>query len=151
MKSIFVKIILVLMFSLACYSQELIGKTIRVYDGDTMTILVNKQKVKIRLFGVDAPELKQSFGKESREHLRKLCPLGKKAKVEVVSKDRYKRVVGIAYCNDVEVNANQVENGYAWAYRHYSKKYIPLELRARSKKIGLWAKKAMEPRVYRKL
>ena len=148
MQSFGLKIILALMFSLVCYSQDLSGKVIKIYDGDTITIMA-KEKIKVRLFGIDAPELKQEFGKESREHLEELCPLNKEAKIKVVSKDRYKRAVGIVYCNGIEVNANQVESGYAWAYRDYSKKYIPLELNARSKKIGLWSKKAIEPRVYR--
>ena len=74
MQSFGLKIILGLMFSLVCYSQDLSGKVIKIYDGDTITIMA-KEKIKVRLFGIDAPELKQEFGKESREHLEKLCPV----------------------------------------------------------------------------
>ena len=45
-------------------------KIIKIYDGDTITALTSqKEKIKIRLYGIDAPELKQPFGKASKRHL----------------------------------------------------------------------------------
>lgn len=120
--------------------QEIQGEITKVYDGDTITIaLENQEQVKIRLYGLDAPELKQSFGKESREYLLNLCPLQSQAMVRVMDKDKYKRVVGIVYCDEVNANEKLVENGFAWAYREYSSNYISLENKARKNHLGLWS------------
>ena len=120
--------------------QEIQGEITKVYDGDTITIaLENQVQVEIRLYGVDAPELKQSFGKEAREYLLNLCPLQSQARVRVMDKDKYKRVVGIVYCDEVNTNEKLVENGFAWAYREYSSNYISLENKARKNHLGLWS------------
>lgn len=133
------------------YSQEIEGKVIKIYDGDTLNIIHKGKKERVRLFGIDSPELKQDFGIESRNNLRKLCKLNTTARVEVKDIDRYKRIVGIVYCNGIEVNANQVKNGFAWAYRQYSKKYVVDEDNAKKLEVGLWSlKNPIEPRIYRK-
>ena len=133
------------------YSQEIEGKVIKIYDCDTLNIIHKGKKERVRLFGIDSPELKQDFGIESRNNLRKLCKLNTTARVEVKDIDRYKRIVGIVYCNGIEVNANQVKNGFAWAYRDYSKQYIKTENYARNLKRGLWKmKNPIEPRIWRK-
>lgn len=48
------------------------AKVIKVSDGDTITALQGKQQIKIRLFGIDAPELKQLYGKKSKRFLSNL-------------------------------------------------------------------------------
>lgn len=119
--------------------KEIQGEIIKVYDGDTITLFENQEKVKIRLYGLDAPELNQSFGKEAREYLLNLCPLRSQAKIKIMDKDKYKRVVGIVYCNAINVNEKLVENGFAWAYREYSNDYVALEKEARKNTRGLWS------------
>jgi micrococcal nuclease len=49
------------------------GRVVKVSDGDTLTILVNKTQIRVRLDGIDAPESKQAFGKRSRQSLSDLC------------------------------------------------------------------------------
>lgn len=119
-------------------SKEIQGEIIKVYDGDTITLFEKQEKIKIRLYGLDAPELNQRFGKEAREYLLNLCPLHSQVKVKIIDKDKYKRVVGIVYCNEINVNKKLVENGFAWAYREYSNDYVALEDKARKNTIGLW-------------
>ncbi len=127
------------------------GKIIKIYDGDTITILQDKEKLKIRLYGIDAPESNQSFGNESRENLLKLCPLNETAIIKVKDKDKYNRIVGILFCNDINANANQVENGFAWAYKEYSNAYILLEMKAKLESKGLWSEKnPIKPSDFRK-
>ena len=48
------------------------GKVVSIHDGDTITALQGKQQIKIRLFGIDAPELKQLYGKKSKRFLSNL-------------------------------------------------------------------------------
>ena len=119
--------------------QETQGKIIKVYDGDTITILSNNnENIRIRLFGLDAPESNQSFGNISTQNLQNLCPVDSIANIKIKDKDKYGRIVGIVFCGKVNVNANQVKNGFAWAYAEYSYRYIPLEMLARIQKKGLW-------------
>ena len=114
------------------------GKVVSIHDGDTITILTEqKQQIKVRLFGIDAPELKQPYGKKSRQFLANLIA-GKVVEVNENGKDRYKRTIGTIYLDGKDINAQMVENGYAWAYRKFSKKYTPQESKAKSQKLGLW-------------
>lgn len=120
------------------------GKVVSIHDGDTITVLQDKQQVKVRLFGIDAPELKQPYGKKSKRFLANLIA-GKVVEVEENGKDRYKRTIGTIYLNDKDINAQMVANGYAWAYRKFSKKYTAQESKAKSQKLGLWRDKESIP------
>ena len=57
------------------------GKVIKVSDGDTITVLQDKRQIKVRLYGIDAPELKQPYGKKSKQFLSNLIT-GKIAEVK---------------------------------------------------------------------
>lgn len=116
-----------------------------------MTLLYKNQKLRIRLYGIDAPETKQSFGKQATENLLKLCPIGSQAQLKIKERDKYKRIVGIVFCGGMDVNANQVENGFAWAYKEYSLAYLHLEMKARLHSRGLWSETSpMKPSDFRK-
>ena len=72
---------------------ELAGRVVGVHDGDTITILdASKKQHKIRLAGIDAPELKQAFGTRSRQKLSDMA-YDKDARLECHKTDRYKREV----------------------------------------------------------
>lgn len=132
-------------------SKEVQGNIIKVYDGDTLTILHNGEKFKVRLYGIDAPESNQSYGKEATSHLLTLCPIGSNATLKIKDKDKYNRIVAIVFCNDIDVNANLVENGFAWAYKEYSNAYTHLEIKARLAHKGLWKdSNPIKPSVFRK-
>nr|DAU94142.1 MAG TPA: nuclease-like protein [Caudoviricetes sp.] len=113
------------------------GKVVSIHDGDTITVLQNKQQIKVRLFGIDAPELKQPYGKKSKQFLANLIA-GKVVEVEPKGKDRYKRTLGIIHHKGQDINAQMVLNGYAWAYVKYSRIYVNQERLARENKRGLW-------------
>jgi ATP-dependent hsl protease ATP-binding subunit hslU len=126
------------------------GKVVSIHDGDTITVLQDKQQVKVRLFGIDAPELKQPYGKKSKRFLANLIA-GEVVEVEENGKDRYKRTIGTFYLNGKDINAQMVENGYAWAYRKFSKKYTAQESKARKQGLGLWRdKEPISPWEWRK-
>lgn len=117
-------------------------RVIGIADGDTLTLLVDGKPVKIRLANIDAPERRQPFGTRSRQSLSNLC-WGEDARYEVQDVDRYKRIVGVVYCDGVNVNRAQVELGMAWVYPRYNKdRSLPaLQEQAREDKRGLWANK----------
>ena len=120
------------------------GKVVSIHDGDTITVLQDKRQIKVRLFGIDAPELKQPYGKKSKQFLANLIA-GEVVEVDENGKDRYKRTIGTIYLGGTDINAQMVANGYAWAYRKFSKKYTPQESQAKKQGLGLWRDKEPAP------
>ena len=135
------------------FSLELIGKVVKVSDGDTVTILTSdKTQHKIRLNDIDAPEKKQAFGNKSKDNLAKYIA-GKTVTVQYQKKDKYKRILGTIYYNNTDINLQQVKDGYAWVYKKYSNNqtYYKAEKLARDKRVGLWVdKNPLEPWEFRK-
>lgn len=133
MKMKILTLILLLPLSLLAFS----AKVVKISDGDTITILQNKEQTKVRLYGIDAPEKKQDYGQKSKQFLASLIA-GQVVEVEPKGKDRYKRTIGTIYYKGQDINAQMVLNGYAWAYVKYSRIYVDHERLAREKKLGLW-------------
>lgn len=99
----------------------LLGRVVGVADGDTITILdASNTQYKIRLAGIDAPEKKQPFGQASKKSLSDLV-YDKSVQVDWSKTDRYKRIVGKVYVNDLDANLEQVKRGLAWHYSKYKK------------------------------
>ncbi|MGJ0377327.1 thermonuclease family protein [Aliarcobacter cryaerophilus] len=142
-----------LILSSYLFSLELIGKVVKVSDGDTVTILTSdKTQHKIRLNDIDAPEKKQAFGNKSKDNLAKYIA-GKTVTVQYQKKDKYKRVLGTIYYNNTDINLQQVKDGYAWVYKKYSNNqtYYKAEKLARDKRVGLWIdKNLLEPWEFRR-
>lgn len=128
------------------------GKVVGVTDGDTIKILTSeRQQIKVRLYGIDAPEKKQPYGTAAKRYLSDLI-VGKTVQIEELGKDRYKRVLGIVYLGGKDVNEILVLNGYAWAFTKYSKIYESQEWQARSNGFGLWRdKNPIKPEIWRKV
>lgn len=128
------------LLALMVAAPSLAAPVIGIADGDTLTILEDRQPVKIRLANIDAPEKRQAFGARSRESLSDLC-FKKDARLEIQSKDRYGRVVAVVYCDDINANRAQVERGMAWVYPKYNKDFLipALQDQAFSAGRGLWA------------
>lgn len=118
---------------------QLKGKVVSIADGDTFTILIKNKQQKIRLYGIDCPEQKQDFGYAAKKYLSGLI-VGKTVTVIYKNKDRYGRIIGIAYLDTVNINENLLLNGLAWHYKNYDKnpKWASYEERARKAKAGLW-------------
>ena len=148
-------LIILFILSLNVAAAEISGVP-RITDGDTIKIF-NKR---IRFHGIDAPEKKQICIKNSKEYScgeeptnalkRKIG--GKPVSCKVQDKlDRYKRYIGVCFLGNVDLNKWMVINGYAVAYRRYSKDYIEDENYAKKKKIGLWSGYFIHPKKWRKL
>lgn len=127
-----------------------------IHDGDTVTVIdLQNVKHKLRLYAIDAPELAQSSGKESMKNLIRILPKQKTVRVEVENKDRYGREVSTIYLGEVNINRQQIAEGWAWHYKQYDKKfyndYDKLEKSAKNQRLGLWHyPNAKEPWEYRK-
>lgn len=134
-------------------SKTILGKA-RIIDGDTIHIKSNK----IRLHGIDAPETKQTCkinnqdwycGKQSTRELKNLIN-NQKVECNVNDVDRYNRYVAICFVNEININQWMVKNGWAIAYRYYSKDYIVEEKYANDNKLGIWKSEFIEPYAYRR-
>lgn len=128
------------------------AKIIRCHDGDTCT---TDKGEKIRLACIDAPELKQPFGKASRDHLKEIIT-DRPVKIDRINTDRFGRTIAILYISDggkwQPVQSLQSKAGTVWAFDRF-KRNCPIwnsinrEFQAaQSKKIGLFAdRQAIEP------
>lgn len=140
MKLILPALLLTLALVGPVHGEELAGRVVEIQDGDTLTLLVSRQQIKVRLLDIDAPESKQPFGTRSRQSLADLCH-GKPARVEWQNMDRYGRVLGRVHCAGVDVNSEQVRRGVAWVFERYAPKDSPLyavQAEARIARRGLW-------------
>lgn len=118
----------------------LVGRVTRVLDGDTIEVALSSGPIHVRFGSVDAPEKNQPWGREARDALaRKLGE--REVELDVVSQDRYERLVAVVGLDGENVNAWLVQQGYVWVYRQYAtdKKYCAWEAEARSARRGLWA------------
>lgn len=119
-------------------------KVVKISDGDTITVQYNtksKRKLTVRLFGIDAPELKQSFGLISKKYLSDLI-INKDVLIEFFGEDQYGRALGKVYLGDACINEDMVKSGLAHWYKEYTPDEIHLaELQhsAQSCKLGLWS------------
>jgi endonuclease YncB( thermonuclease family) len=129
-----------------------------VVDGDTVDVLVTPQMaaalgappstspkpIRLRLYGIDAPEKDQPLGKDGKQALSELV-FKKEVVVAVVTpEDYFGRPVALVFVDGTEVNEWMVRRGYAWAFRRYlgkhtkDPKYCLAEHEARVAQLGLW-------------
>jgi micrococcal nuclease len=115
------------------------GKVVRIADGDTITVLVDRKQVKVRLSAIDPPERGQDFSQRSRQALADLV-FGKEVRIETHGKDRYGRVIGDVVVDGKSVNGIMVRQGWAWNFVKYSKspRLSDLEREARAERRALW-------------
>lgn len=157
-------LILTICFTCSASSVEIINGTPKIIDGDTIII----EQYKIRLHGIDAPEKKQICKKiylnigflnfSKKYHCGKVATNKLKKKINYKNlkcelkknKDFYNRYLGTCFLNKININSWMVRNGYAVAYKRYSKKYIQDEKYAKKNKLGLWSGSFEIPEKWRK-
>lgn len=136
-------LILIFLFITCCaYSQEYTGRVVAIADGDTFTLLTeSKKQVKVRISQIDTPEKNQPFGTRSRQALSDLIFSSKEVLVVQQDIDRYGRLVGQVYVENMDVNRKMVQEGMAWVYRQYliDKSLLEDEKKAKEAKRGLWS------------
>ncbi len=105
-----------------------------VIDGDTVKVA----KHRIRLFGMDAPEMDQRGGAKAKSNLIRLAG-GSEVHVEPLTLDCYGRVVAKVWRGDLDLSERMVRDGYAVATSRWNRDYLPAEREARAERRGLWA------------
>ena len=155
MKKITLIAIILLNLSEKIIASEIYGHPV-ITDGDTIKISNNK----IRLHGIDAPEKNQKCTKNEKKYncgtvstealIKKISRNAVKCLTQK-NKDRYNRFIGICFVQQVNLNKWMVRNGYAVAYKRYSKDYILDEEFAKTNKLGLWSGTFLKPEKWRKL
>jgi endonuclease YncB( thermonuclease family) len=118
------------------------GLVLAVKDGDTLAVLMNGQKVNVRLYGIDAPEKTQAFGMAARNYADALV-IGKEITVEPLAVDLYGRTVAMVTVDGVILQEAMLRAGFAWVYDAYCKRsecsnWRILQSEALTAKIGLW-------------
>jgi len=128
--------------------RTLVAKIERVSDGDTLVAFAsNGTKLRIRLLGIDAPEIpharkpSQPFGEEARDYLDHLIG-GKTVRVDANGPDRYKRILAVIWDDQINVDQLMVAMGYAEVYRGAPRQVQcreseQAEAKARQDKVGM--------------
>lgn len=116
------------------------GKCVGVSDGDTISVMHDGRAEKIRLHGIDCPEIGQDFGKKAKQFTSDTV-FNKTVEVLPKDQDQYGRTVASIFIGGKVLNIELVRAGLAWHYKQYSDDEVlaVLELDARGKKTGLWA------------
>jgi endonuclease YncB( thermonuclease family) len=117
------------------------GQVVAVIDGDTLGVMVNGKEVRVRLYGIDAPEKSQPYGPDAKRELSQRA-FGRVARLESMDTDRYDRTIARVWIDGECVNIGLVEAGAAWWYRRYAPRDADLQLaeaRAKTDRRGLWA------------
>ena len=145
------------------------GTVTRVTDGDSIQITTAEQtKLKVRLYGIDAPETPkishrtgqvskpgQPHGEESWKALENKI-MGEQVKLEILDIDKYRRMVGMIWLGDRNINLEMVHEGFAEAFIEYLNPpyrtpFLDAEREAKSARRGVWSLPDYErPRAFRK-
>ena len=151
--NLFLVISICLIFFFITY-YDVKSSDLKIIDGDT--IHLNGEK--IRFSGIDTPEIKQTCTKNNE--IVKCGIQARELLVKIISNnnikcieegiDQYKRILAECFVNDLSLSSYLVKNGYAFAYRKYSKKFIADEDFAKSNILGMWSMKFEYPWDWRK-
>ncbi len=127
-------------------SRSMMARVTRVSDGDTLTVVDQRgREYRVRLTGIDAPEIGQPFSQISRSHLARLAG-NQPVRITWEKTDRYNRLLGFVSRDGVNFNLAQLEAGLAWFYRAYEmdlprterSRFDQAEQEARTARRGLW-------------
>lgn len=132
---------------------EIVGRVVKILDGDTIIVLHRGQAMEVRLKGIDCPEWNQPFGDEAIGYITRQA-LGKQVVVRIPGRDHWQRFLGEVILPDGRnLNRDMVRVGLAWSYRRYltDERLIHLEIQARAENRGLWAgKEPVPPWIFRR-
>ena len=133
-------------------------KITHLSDGDSFKIrcqdLANTE-FKVRLAGIDAPEMGQApWGEISKQYLHQLTA-HKDLSIDIQNKDRYGRYLANLYDHSTDLAIQMVAAGKAIVYERYNKspQYLQAQNNARQKKLGIWETSGAQqnPELWRRL
>lgn len=150
-KVLILSLSILLLFPLTAFAWS--GKCVAVTDGDMIEVMHQGKAEKIRLYGIDCPEKRQTFGKKAKQFTAKMV-FKKVVNINPVTVDRYGRTIAWVYVNGKCLNRELLKAGLAWHYKQYStdRGLAILEEAARAEIIGLWSDHdSIPPWIWRKL
>jgi micrococcal nuclease len=144
------------------YNGKIFVPVILLHDGDTVSVIINNRKERVRLIGIDAPEMGQkSWGKKAKKYLETILDSsGWEVTLEfdVDKRDKYGRILAYLWTKNREmVNLLMVKNGYAMLFTFppnikYVQDFRVAQKEAREKGLGIWGDKGLKetPSEYRR-
>mgnify|MGYP001186546822 CR=1 FL=1 len=131
---------ILLFITFNCFATQ--TKVTRVIDGDTFE---TESGEKVRLIGINAPEMSDFYGLEAKKYLKNIVE-NKVIYLQTDNisndRDRYQRLLRYVIIDGIDVNKKMVADGFAFAYLKYkfskSDSYEKAQIRAREKNLGIW-------------
>lgn len=119
--------------------ERLTGEVVKVFDGDTVSLKVGSETLRVHLAGIDAPETGQQFASKARHHLSEMV-ISHQVTFVVLHTDRRGESHGELFLNALSINKVLLTDGFVWAERDYDEQptWQGLESIARSNNFGLW-------------
>jgi endonuclease YncB( thermonuclease family) len=155
---IFLSIILVAQYYISheIHERKFISTQVRVIDGDTIML----GELRIRLQGIDSPELSQECRNKQSMQLYKCGEVAKEYLIKLIDSqevvctdegiDKYRRQLAYCYVGDMNLNREMVKTGNALAYSMYDLFFTKEEIQARWNKAGIWGSEFEKPETFRK-
>jgi micrococcal nuclease len=117
------------------------GVVDKVIDGDSLIVTSGGKEIEVRLYGIDAPEWRQPYGKEAVNFMKTKAPPGTQVKIYPKGKDSHGRVLGRVFVEKKELNEIIIRAGMAWWYARYAPlmtNYYEAQKEAKKFSRGLW-------------
>ena len=125
------------------------ARVVKVVDGDSLVIEYAGERINLRLWGIDAPEARQDYGRQARSVLAAMVK-GRQIEARGKDVDEYYRLVALVWVDGQSVNEEMVRRGAAWVYDHYCHEEVcddwrRLQNDARRERRGLWSNEEVVP------
>ncbi len=138
------------------YKNNALVRVTKVYDGDTIGVLLHRKEEKVRLIGIDAPEIGQKpWGKRAKEYITDVLSKSDwkvRLEFDIELRDKYNRILAYVWTKDSKmINLLMLENGFAVLFTvppnlKYIDNLIIAQKEARQKKLGIWGKIGLKER-----
>jgi endonuclease YncB( thermonuclease family) len=147
--------VVLVLLSACAHAETLTGHVIGISSGDTLTVLADRQRTRVRIAGIDAPDMRQTFGQSSRRSLSRLV-FQKDVRLECRSAGGSEPKVCKVWVQPsdcptcgmtLDAGLAQIVTGMAWWLREHAKeqseedrgRYESAEIEARERHRGLWS------------
>jgi len=131
--------VFLILYPCALFAGTFSGKCVGIGDGDTISVMRYGRAIKVRLEGIDCPELGQAFGTKAKRFTSAMV-FRKTVDVREYDKDEYGRIVGRVYVEGKDLSLELVNAGLAWRFERGQDLMIKrAEAQARTQKLGLWS------------
>ena len=149
MKKIYILIISLFIIPLNVYAKKEEVKFSKCIDGDTITVIINKEERKVRFLAVDAPEIdtNEAYSNEAKEFTCNILTNAKKIYLEYDKnsdkEDKYERILAWVWADDILVQKELIKDGYAkiaylYADYKYTSELSKFESIAKENKTNIW-------------